>query len=60
MLKKKIQSLVSKGKLGEQGNFEIIYDSNASKITGGLEACPYLSKCGQYSGDCINLTSCGT
>lgn len=63
MLKKKIQSLVISKNLGEQSNFEIIHDANASQISGGTEdtaSCPYLNKCGTYSGDCTNLLSCGT
>ncbi|QJD96256.1 hypothetical protein HH214_10465 [Mucilaginibacter robiniae] len=60
MLKNKIQTLVTRENLGDRGNFEIIYDSNAADILGGLEACPYLGKCGTYTGDCQNLTNCGT
>ena len=42
MLKKKIQSLVAQGNLGEQSNFEIIHDSSAAQILGGLGTCPKL------------------
>jgi len=59
MLKKKIQSLVAQGNLGEQSNFEIIHDSSAAQILGG-GTCPKLENCNLYSGDCPNLTTCGT
>jgi hypothetical protein len=60
MLKKKVMSLVEKNKLGEAGNFEVITDSSAAQLVGGLLSCPSLSTCGTYNGDCSNLTACGT
>lgn len=60
MLKKKIQSLVAEEKLGNEGNFQIIYDSNAvNVIGGGVEACPRLSNCDNFTGDCQALSTCG-
>jgi len=59
MLKNRIQALVLKENLG-QNQFEIIYDSNAAKIVGGVKSCPALTECTTYTGDCPVLISCGT
>jgi len=60
MLKSKIKALVTKENLNVESGFEIIYDSNAAKIMGGVEACPALSSCNTYTGDCPSLVMCGT
>jgi len=59
MLKNKIQALVTKENLG-QNDFEIIYDSNAAKVMGGVQSCPELSSCNTFTGDCPTLKICGT
>jgi len=60
MLKKKLQSLVSKGNLDQLSNFEIIHDAAAMQITGGEEPCPNLTSCQSFTGACSHLTTCGT
>jgi len=60
MLKKKLQSLVSKGNFDQLSNFEIIYDAAAMQIMGGEEPCPNLTSCSSYRGPCSALTTCGT
>ncbi|QJD96255.1 hypothetical protein HH214_10460 [Mucilaginibacter robiniae] len=60
MLNKKIHSLVLQRKLGQFEDFEIIYDSSASTVVGGLAACDKLSDCGTFTGSCDSLNKCGT
>jgi hypothetical protein len=60
MLKNKLKALVDKQHLTGETNFEIIHDSNALSIIGGVSTCPRLQSCTTYSGDCPNLTTCGT
>jgi hypothetical protein len=59
MLKKKIQTLVSQRNLGEQTNYEVIYDSSAIQILGGTSSCPLLTSCNNFKGDCPGLSTCG-
>ncbi|TWR26809.1 hypothetical protein FPZ42_07155 [Mucilaginibacter achroorhodeus] len=59
MLKKNLKSLVENNNLNSTGNFEVIYDANAMSIAGG-GTCQKLNSCDEYTGDCPNLTTCGT
>jgi hypothetical protein len=59
MFKKKIHLLVERNKLNDTTGFEIISDSGAATLVGGLSACGVLQKCATYSGDCPSLLSCG-
>jgi len=58
MLKKRVQSLVSKQSLINDSSFEIIHDADALNIVGGVGTCSKLQTCGTFSGYCPNLTSC--
>ncbi|MCW3108053.1 MAG: hypothetical protein JWQ09_2559 [Segetibacter sp.] len=60
MLKKSLKNLVEKNQLDADASFEIIHDQNAMSVAGGTTGCPKLETCVEYSGDCPNLTSCGT
>lgn len=60
MLKKKMQSLVREKNLAQQ-KFEVVSDSSASRVLGGLiKDCDKLVKCGTFEGNCPNLTTCTT
>lgn len=58
MLKKKLQTLVTEKNLSVQKHFEVVSDSSAAEILGGVQDCPKLQTCGQFSGNCPNLTLC--
>jgi len=59
MLRKKIKELV-KVDLQNNAGFEIIHDAGAMEIIGGTSTCAKLDSCQNYTGDCPNLTKCGT
>ena len=60
MLKKKMQHLAKAKNLSDQSKFEVINDSSASEVLGGVRDCPNLVACGTFDGTCPNLSSCGT
>jgi len=61
MLKKKMQVLAKGKNLSSQSKFEIISDSSASQLLGGVNSvvdCPKLVNCGTFEGTCANLAVC--
>jgi len=60
MFRNKIKDLLQQTSIDQTGPFEIIHDSAAMEILGGTSTCSKLESCQNYTGDCPNLTTCGT